>query len=39
MSARGGTVQAAPIEGSRTKDVVVQKHDHKKGGFAGFAAD
>jgi hypothetical protein len=39
MSVRGGTVQAAPIDWSGTRDVVVQKHDPKKGTFAGFAAD
>jgi hypothetical protein len=39
MRVRGGTMRAAPFDWSGTQDVVVEKHDHKKGAFARFAAD
>jgi hypothetical protein len=39
MSVRGGTMRAAPVAWSKAQDVVVEKHDYKKGTFAGFDAD
>jgi hypothetical protein len=39
MRLRRGTMRAATVDRSRTQDVVVEEHDHKKGSRAGFDAD